>query len=183
MRVAAIGVGGAGGRIVDVLVQDEESRSVSYLTGVSVLDTDTSDATTLQAVPESARQLFGQVETGGVGTDRNQSKAAAIAEEERTEIRRAADATITSDTAAILLITSLAGGTGGGATPQLASALQEVYDHPIYTVSVLPAGHEDHPPENPARALQSLDRIVDTQIIFVDILLRLKAEESQALGY
>ena len=166
MRVAAIGVGGAGGRIVDALTQDDESRSVSYLTGACVLDTDSSDAAALTSVPEDARHLFGQVETGGAGTNGDQVQAATIAEDDRTEMRRAADSAITSDATAILLITSLGGGTGSGATPHLADALREVYEQPIYTVSVLPAAHEEVPSENPARALQSLDRVVDAQIVF-----------------
>lgn len=166
MRIAAIGVGGAGGRIVDALVRDDASRAATYLTGVCVLDTDNSDTAALTSVPEDARQLFGQVETGGAGTGGNQAEAATIADEEHLELRRAADDAITSDAAAILLVTSLGGGTGGGATPRLASALQEVYDQPIYTVTVLPAAHEDLPEENSARALQSLARIVDAQIVF-----------------
>ncbi|UHH26679.1 tubulin/FtsZ family protein [Halobacterium noricense] len=166
MRVVAIGVGGAGGRIVDALYQDDANRPASYLAGGCVLDTDGVDLAALTAVPEDARQLFGQAETNGNGTGGDREVAAAALEEDLVEMQRVVDSAVTSDAAAIILVTGLGGGTGSVATPKLADELQAVYNRPVYSVSVLPAAHEDIPAENPARALQSLDSVVDAQIVF-----------------
>lgn len=177
MRIAAIGVGGAGGRIVDALYQDDESRSTSYLAGGCVLDTDQEALTALAAVPEDARHLFGHLETGGTGTDGEQALAERVIEDARIEMRRAADAAITSQTDAILLVAGLGGGTGGGATSNLADALQDVYDRPVYAASVLPATHEELPADNPARGLQSVNSVVDAQLVF-DNEAWLRSDES-----
>jgi len=166
MRVAAIGIGGAGGRIVDALAKDDESRNVSYLDGACVLDTDRTALGNLHAVPESARHLFGQTKIGGTGADGDPSLAAAAFEANRIESRRAAEDAVTSEAAAIVLIASVGGGTGAGITAKLAGALQELYDRPLYAVTILPASHEDVPDENPARALQALDSVVDAQLVF-----------------
>lgn len=166
MRVVAIGVGGAGGRIVDALYQDNATRPVSYLAGGCVLDTDGVDLAALTAVPEDARHLFGQAETNGNGTGGDRELAAAALEEDSVELQRALDSAVTSDAAAILLLSGLGGGTGSVATPKLANELQAMYNRPVYSVSVLPAAHEDVPAENPAHALQSLDSVVDAQIVF-----------------
>ncbi|WP_134671804.1 tubulin/FtsZ family protein [Halorussus marinus] len=166
MRVVTIGVGGAGGRIVDALRRDEASRSASYLAGVRALDTDVEALSELDGLPDEARRQFGHVETDGTGTGGDRTAGVAAIETDLVEMRRAVDAAITSDAAAILLVAGLAGGTGSGATAHLAEALREVYDRPIYAVSVLPAAHEDVPRENAARGLQALHGAVDTQLVF-----------------
>jgi cell division GTPase FtsZ len=166
MRVAAIGVGGAGGRVIDALYEQHNSQSLSYLSGVSVLDTDRAELSELEGVPDDSKTLFGQVETGGTGSDGNQAQATAAIEDDLLEVRRAADSAIRSNTAAIILVAGLGGGTGSAVSPQLAKALQEVYDRPVYAVSILPATHEEVPRENPSKSLQALDKTVDAQIIF-----------------
>ena len=165
MRVVAIGVGGAGGRIVDALCRDDQSRSASYLAGVRALDTDRDALSELEAVPEEAKHLFGQVETSGTGTGGNRARAADAVEADLVETRRAVDPAVSSDAAAIVLVAGLGGGTGGVGTPELAASLQEVYDRPVYAVSVLPAAHEERD-ENAARGLQSLHGAVDAQLVF-----------------
>ncbi|WP_135806380.1 tubulin/FtsZ family protein [Halorussus marinus] len=166
MRVVTIGVGGAGGRIVDALWRDSDTRSASYLVGARVLDTDETALSALESVPPEARHLFGHVETGGTGTGGDRSKAITAIEDDILEMRRRIDTAVTSDAAAIILVAGLGGGTGSGVTPALARALREVYDRPIYTVSVLPASHEEVPPENPAHGLQTTHSVVDAQLVF-----------------
>ena len=41
MRVAAVGIGGAGGRIIDQLWRDNEQRETTYLGAACAVDTDT----------------------------------------------------------------------------------------------------------------------------------------------
>lgn len=166
MRIVAVGIGGAGSRVVDALCADNESRQTQYLTGVRALDTDRQELSELESVPETARKLFGQVRTNGAGTGGDQSLAVAAIEDDLLEVRRTVDSAIGSDAAAIFLITGLGGGTGNVVTPKLAEALQEIYERPVYAITILPAGHEEVPAEKASRGLQALDSVVDAQIVF-----------------
>lgn len=166
MRVATIGIGGAGGRIVDALWEENTTHESPYLAAARAFDTDTEALTALQALPQDARHTFGELETNGNGTDGDRTLGTAAIEADRIEMRRAVDTAITSDVDAIILVAGLGGGTGSGATPHLAQALRKVYDKPIYTVSVLPADHEDVSPTNVVRGLQTLEDVVDAQLVF-----------------
>ena len=166
MRVAAVGVGGAGGRIVDELRQDDERRETTYLGAACALDTDTEALDELEAVPGERRHSFGLLEANGTGTDGDRTTGIAAIEGERLEVRRAIDPLVTSDIDAVVLAAGLAGGTGGGATAYIADSLGDVYDVPIYCVSVLPAGWDDGAATNAVQALRALSSTVDGQLLF-----------------
>lgn len=166
MRVAAVGIGGAGGRVIDRLWRDNEQRETTYLGAACAVDTDTQALTQLNALPEDQRHSFGLLETDGDGTDGDRTSGIAAIEDERLEVRRAIDSLVTSDIDAIVLVAGLAGGTGGGATAYIADALEEIYAMPIYCVSVLPAGWDDEAAVNTMEALQTLKPTVDAQILF-----------------
>jgi cell division GTPase FtsZ len=164
MNIVAVGVGGAGGRIVDELHRDTAKRPVSYLAESIVVDTDRESLVALDHVPTENRHTFGEFSLEGSGTNGYREAAREAAVEQVTELRRAIDDAITTDVTGIVLAAGLGGGVGAGATPALASALASVYDRPIYTVSVLPAGGDETEAENAARALAELDEIVDCQL-------------------
>ncbi|UPV98938.1 tubulin/FtsZ family protein [Halorussus gelatinilyticus] len=166
MKVAAIGVGGAGGRIVDELARENKSRSVSYLTTAQVLDTEFEDLSALTTIPDDACHNFGHLETHGTGTDGNRTSGIAAIKEDLQEVRREIESAIPSETTAIFVVAGLGGGTGSGATSHLVQALREIFEIPLYAVSVLPAGNESIPPENTARGLKTVSEVVDAQIVF-----------------
>ncbi|MDS0261090.1 tubulin/FtsZ family protein [Haloarcula sp. S1CR25-12] len=166
MQIAAVGIGGAGGRIVDRLWRDNEHRDTTYLGAACVVDTDTQALDELDALPGDQRHAFGLLETDGNGTDGNRTNGIAAIEDERLEVRRAIDSLVTSDIDAIVLVAGLAGGTGSGATAHIADALGEIYTIPIYCVSVLPAGWDDDAAANTMQALRSLEATVDGRILF-----------------
>jgi len=166
MRVAAVGIGGAGGRIVDRLWQDNKHRETSYLGGACVVDTDTGALGELTALPGNRRHGFGLFQTDGTGTDGDRTNGIAAIEDDRLEVRRAIDPLVTSDIDAIILVAGLAGGTGSGATAHIADALAEIYTMPIYCVSVLPAGWDDEAAANTMQALRTLEATVEGQILF-----------------
>ncbi|AUG49337.1 cell division protein [Haloarcula taiwanensis] len=166
MRVAAVGIGGAGGRIVERLWQDNERREGPYLGAACALDTDTEALGELDGLPSDRRHAFGLSETTGTGTNGDRASGIAAIEDERLEIRRAIDELITSDIDAIVLVAGLAGGTGSGATAHVAHALREVYSLPLYCLAVLPAGRDDDAAANTMQALQALESPVDGQILF-----------------
>jgi cell division GTPase FtsZ len=166
MRIAAIGVGGAGGRIIDTLWRDNESRKASYLSDACAVDTDADAVKQLRSVPTEQRHTFGLTETSGDGTGGDRTAGTSAIESDKLEVRRAIDAIITSDVDAIVLVAGLAGGTGGGATPHIAAAIKEVYDRPLYTVSVLPATVEGDEGTNALRSLQTIESTTDSVVLF-----------------
>jgi len=166
MQIAAVGVGGAGGRIVDRLYRDDQARSTSYLGGTCVVDTDTDELQSLRAIPDADRHAFGQFVTDGTGTDGDRTAGVAAIEDDRLPVRRAIDPLVTSDVDGIVLVAGLAGGTGGGATAHIADALSEIYERPLYAVSVLPAGGDEQAATNTIQSLRALGSVVDGQLLF-----------------
>lgn len=168
MNIAAIGVGGAGGRIVDRLAREFGTGASSPLVTVHAIDTDRASLDALGAVPNDARHAIGQFETGGEGTDGDREQAAGIVEDERMEIRRTVEDAIPTTVDAIVIAAGLAGGTGSAVTPALAGGLATVYEQPVYTVSVLPAEEEtdDQRRANTAQALTGLEEGATAQIVF-----------------
>lgn len=179
MNIAAIGIGGAGGRVVDLLAAEHGTGDHSSLAAVHAIDTDTESLQRLDAVPQAARHGIGQFETGGDGTDGDRTLAGEIIEAEKTELRRAVEDGIATTVDAIVLVAGLAGGTGGAATPPLAAGLRRVYEQPVYTVSILPAStatdetSEETGRVNTAHALSGLEEHATAQIVFDnDVWLR-----------
>ena len=166
MRVAAVGIGDAGGRIVERLWQDNERREATYLGAACAVDTDTEALDELSALPDNRRHAFGLSETNGTGTNGDRTNGTAAIEDERLEVRRSIDELVTSDIDAVVLVAGLAGGTGSGATAHIADALREVYTIPVYCLSVLPAGRDDEAAANTVQALRALKSTVDGQILF-----------------
>jgi len=166
MRVAAVGIGGAGGRIVERLWQDNERRETTYLGAACAVDTDTEALDELDALPDDRRHAFGLSETNGAGTNGDRTNGTAAIEDERLEVRRPIDQLVTSDIDALVLVAGLAGGTGSGATAHIADALREIYTIPVYCLSVLPAGRDDEAAANTIQALRALEPTVDGQILF-----------------
>ncbi|KAA9396061.1 cell division protein [Haloarcula sp. CBA1130] len=166
MRVAAVGIGGAGGRIVERLWQDNKRRDTTYLGAACAIDTDTEALDELDALPDDRRYTFGLSETNGTGTNGDRTTGTAAIEDERLEVRRALDQLVTSDIDAILLVAGLAGGTGSGTTAHIAAALREIYTIPVYCLSVLPAGRDNGAATNTLQALRALEATVDGQILF-----------------
>lgn len=168
MDIAAIGVGGAGGRIVDRLARELGTGAGSPLETVHAIDTDTESLEALESVPTDARHAIGQFETGGDGTDGDREQAAEIIENERMEIRRAVEDGIPTTVDALVVAAGLAGGTGSAVTPSLAAGLAKVYEQPIYAVSILPAEADTGERErsNTAAALTGLEDSATAQIVF-----------------
>jgi len=166
MEVVAVGVGGAGGRIVDELHRNNVSRPLSFLSASHVFDTDTASLNALDRVREDARHSFGTFEFSASGTDGDREGVAEALAEQVTEMRREIDDSITTNVTGIVLAAGLGGGVGAGATPILAREIGEIYDRPVYCISVLPTADSETAAENAAYALDALDGVVDCQIAF-----------------
>jgi len=173
MKLALVGVGSAGARIVDRILEleVESGRNISNGNAL-VFDTAQAAFADLEYVPEENRAVFGdiypRVEANGEdGTDGDPDLGVEVAREDIHELRRAFDVLEFTDVDATLLVAGLGGGTGGGAGAVLLEELQSVDEKPVYALGVLPADAEsDQAALNAARSLQSFVTIADNTICF-----------------
>jgi cell division GTPase FtsZ len=136
MRAHVIGLGGAGGRIVDRLATDRDHER--FLHGVSAFDTDRAALASLSAVGEARRHRFGDT-AGGEGLTGDLHAGREIGDVHANELCRAMDDQRPSLAEVFVLIVGLGGGAGGGAAPALAAELRRLYDTPVYAIGLLPA--------------------------------------------
>lgn len=173
MQLTVCGFGGAGCRIADRLVAADGDRGRSFVVDSVGIDTDQPDLSSLAAIPDDSRHLYGVIEAEGEGVDGDRSVGAAAAKNGATEITNAVDDAISSQTDAILCCVGLAGGSGATALPRVADELRRVYDIPVYGLGILPAvaataddGSTPMAARNTGRALADIATAIDALLLF-----------------
>lgn len=167
MDIALIGVGQAGGRLVDSFLDVDDWLVDDPIVGACAIDTSRAYLEDLSAVPETQRQLIGTDRAKGHGVGADNELAATIAKDERTTILNAIDSLSIGESDAILTVAGLGGGTGSGATPTIAEALRETYDIPVYGLGILPHTAESLIRTlNAARSLRSFRHSTDHVFLF-----------------
>ncbi|MDZ7700782.1 MAG: tubulin/FtsZ family protein [Halobacteriales archaeon] len=167
MKLALIGFGQAGGKIVDkFLWYDQQTRSNIVRSAVAV-NTAKADLIGLDYVPDENRVLIGQSRVKGHGVGADNELGAEIAEEDIDEIQGAVDNVPVHEIDAFLVISALGGGTGSGGSPVVARHLKRIYTEPVYGLGVLPASDEGGIYTlNAARSFQTFVREVDNLLVF-----------------
>ena len=170
MRLAVVGVGGAGSRIVDRVLEFERASGRNLCDGNTLLvDSGTSAFDAAGHVPEERRLVIGDVQwdVDDTSIDGDPDVAAAVAREEPTEIVRAFDLIEFHQVDGVLVVAGLAGGTGGGAGAVVIDQLQTICDEPVYAVGVLPAESEGQESAlTAARTLRSFVERADNVLVF-----------------
>lgn len=183
MRLAAIGVGQAGGKILDQLLTYDQRWGYGFITSATALNTARADLEGLDAVPDHRRILFGQTKAHGHGVGADNELGARIATDEEAIIAGALDDVDIGKTDAFLVIAALGGGTGSGAGPVIARQLDYIYDEPVYGLGVLPASNEGGLYSlNAARSLKSFVNETDNLLVFDNDAWR-RPSESIESGY
>ncbi len=185
MKLGTIGVGNAGSKIVDKMVEFEELTDRNLCRHVLVINTARTDLAKPDHIPDNRRVLIGDThqKSKGHGVGGDVDVGAEVAKNDIDEIRRAFDDVEIHEVDAILVAASLGGGTGSGAGPVVINELQEMYDEPVYALGVLPGKYEGgRPALNAARSLQSFVTNVDNFIGFDNDAWRSK-EQSVEQGY
>ena len=180
MKLLVCGVGGAGCRLADRLVEADGDRNRSFVVDSVAFDTDQPVLSGLEHVPEDNRHLYGVIEAEGEGVDGNRSVGAAAASSNTTELSNAVSELTAGEASAVVCCVGLAGGSGATALPLLATEFGHVYDLPVYGVGILPAVEaraESTQAINTGRALSDLREATDSLIVF-DNQLWLKSGES-----
>ncbi|WP_411967170.1 tubulin/FtsZ family protein [Haloferax sp. YSSS75] len=170
MKLAVVGVGNAGSRIVNQVLEFESETGRNLCNGNSLLINSTPPAFDVpEHVPEERRLTIGDVywEADGEDIDGDPDLAAEIAREEKNDIIRAFDLIEFHQVDGILVVAGLGRGTGGGAGAVVIDQLKNICDEPVYAVGVLPATSEgEEPALTAARTLQSFVAKADNVITF-----------------
>jgi cell division GTPase FtsZ len=183
MKLAMIGFGQAGGKIVDKFLEYDERTGSGIVRSAVAVNTAKADLLGLDRIPEENRVLIGQARVKGHGVGADNELGAEIAEEDIDEIQGAIDNIPVHEVDAFLIIAGLGGGTGSGGSPVLAKHLKRIYTEPVYGLGVLPGGDEGGIYTlNAARSFQTFVREVDNLLVFDNDAWR-KTGESVEGGY
>ena len=183
MKLAMIGFGQAGGKIVDKFLEYDDRTGSGIVRSAVAVNTAKADLLGLENVPEENRVLIGQARVKGHGVGADNELGAEIAEEDIDEVQGAIDNIPVHEVDAFLIIAGLGGGTGSGGSPVLAKHLKRIYTEPVYGMGILPGGDEGGIYTlNAARSFQTFVREVDNLLVFDNDAWR-KSGESVEGGY
>ncbi|WP_276261479.1 tubulin/FtsZ family protein [Haloglomus litoreum] len=169
MKLAVVGFGNAGGKVLDELLAFEDDTGRAMVSAALAINSAKVDLARLERVPDSYRVLVGQadgrVKGHGVGSDPD--LGASITEADMHEIDRALDQVPLYEIDAFLVIAGLGGGTGSGGAPKLTKHLREIYEEPVYGLGILPSEDEGgRAALNAARSLRSFTEAASNLILF-----------------
>jgi len=183
MKLAMIGFGQAGGKIVDKFVEYDERTGSDIVRSAVAVNTAKADLMGLEKIPEDNRVLIGQSRVKGHGVGADNELGAEIAEEDIDEVQGSIDNIPVHEIDAFLIVSGLGGGTGSGGSPVLAKHLKRIYTEPVYGLGILPGSDEGGIYTlNAARSFQTFVREVDNLLVFDNDAWR-KAGESVEGGY
>ncbi|MFC7074645.1 tubulin/FtsZ family protein [Halovenus rubra] len=183
MKLAMIGFGQAGGKIVDKFLEYDARTGSGIVQSAIAVNTAKADLMGLENIPEDNRVLIGQARVKGHGVGADNELGAEIAEEDIDEVQGAIDSVPVHEIDAFLIVAGLGGGTGSGGSPVLAKHLKRIYTEPVYGLGILPGGDEGGIYTlNAARSFQTFVREVDNLLVFDNDAWR-KTGESVEGGY
>ena len=183
MKLAMIGFGQAGGKIVDKFIEYDQRTGSGIVQSAIAVNTAKADLMGLNHVPEDNRVLIGQARVKGHGVGADNELGAEIAEEDIDEVQGAIDNVPVHEIDAFLIVAGLGGGTGSGGSPVLAKHLKRIYTEPVYGLGILPGSDEGGIYTlNAARSFQTFVREVDNLLVFDNDAWR-KTGESVEGGY
>ncbi len=183
MKLAMIGFGQAGGKIVDKFLEYDQRTQSGIVRAAVAVNTARADLMGLQHVPEENRVLIGQSRVKGHGVGADNELGAEIAEEDIDEVQGAIDSIPVHEVDAFLIIAGMGGGSGSGGAPVIAKHLKRIYTEPVYGLGILPGGDEGGIYTlNAARSFQTFVREVDNLMVFDNDAWR-QAGESMEGGY
>ncbi|EMA71018.1 tubulin/FtsZ family protein [Halorubrum distributum] len=169
MKLATIGVGNAGSKLIDQMIDFEFETGRNLCRHALVINTARTDLAKPQHLDDDRRVLIGDThqKARGHGVGGDAEIGAEVAKTDIDEIRRVFDDVEIHEVDAVLVAAGLGGGTGSGAAPVVIDELQKMYDEPVYGLGVLPGTYEGgRPALNAARSLQSFVNKVDNFIAF-----------------
>ena len=166
MRIFFIGFGQAGGKIVDMFIEQDKKLGKNSFRAIAV-NTARTDLMGLKHIELKDRILIGQTVVKGHGVGTDNAAGARITMDEADAIISAIDRRGTHDVDAFMIVAGLGGGTGSGGTPVLVRQLKKIYHEPVYVLGILPAPEEGKLYSfNAARSLTTLIKEADNTFVF-----------------
>jgi cell division GTPase FtsZ len=169
MKLALVGVGGAGCRLADAIrgVEVAGDRQLCYGHLLTVDISRTVGDGFDHVSPDQHVTIGDTHREVDVGVDGDQDLAVEIIRTDFPEIHRCLDSIPMRKLDGVLVVAGLGGGTGSGAGAVLVERLQDLYDKPVYVLGVLPATAEgDRAALNAARSLRSIVPAADSVMLF-----------------
>lgn len=169
MRIALIGVGQAGGKIADRLLEYDVKREDTgeFVQGCIAVNTARQDLQGLNTIPEDNRILIGESTVKGNGVGADNTKGRDVMAKEYNEVISNLDDVPIHKVDAFVISAALGGGTGSGGLPVLARELKKTYSEPVYGIGVLPSKDEGTIYSlNAARSLESCVEQTDNLMVF-----------------
>ncbi len=183
MKLALVGFGQAGGKIVDKFLWYDQKTGNDIVRSAAAVNTAKADLLGLDYVPDENRVLIGQSRVKGHGVGADNELGAEIGEEEIDEIQTTLDSVPVHEIDAFLIVAALGGGTGSGGAPVLAKHLKRIYTEPVYGLGIMPASDEGGIYTlNAARSFKDFVREADNLLLFDNDAWR-KTGESIESGY
>jgi cell division GTPase FtsZ len=183
MQLALVGVGQAGGKIVDAIVSYDSRAEMGFVHDAVAVNTARADLLGLETVPLDRRVLVGGSRLKGHGTGADNELGADVASEDLDDVMAAIDEAGVYEVDAFLLVAGLGGGTGSGAGPVIARELGRRYTEPVYGLGVPPGRNEGSIYTlNAARSFLTFVDHVDNLLVFDNDAWR-EGEESLRAGY
>ena len=169
MKLALVGVGGGGSRLVDTIrgLETTGDRKLCYGNLLTIDVSRTADVDFEHVSPEQHVTIGDTHREVDEGVDGAQDLAVEIVRADFPEINRSLDSIPMRKLDGVLVVASLGGGTGSGAGAVLVERLQELYDKPVYVLGILPAAKAaDRAALNAARSLRSIVPAADSVMLF-----------------
>lgn len=169
MRIGLIGVGQAGGKITDTLLEYDLNLGSNFIKDCVAVNTARQDLNGLSNIPDDSehRILIGESEVKGNGVGADNKKGRDVMRKDVDEVIDVVDKMPSHDLDAFVIVASLGGGTGSGGMPVLADEMKKMYSEPVYGLGILPSENEGQIyTVNAARSLQSCVDKTDNLMIF-----------------
>jgi cell division GTPase FtsZ len=184
MKLALIGFGQAGGKIVDKFLWYDQQTKSNIVRSAIVINTAKADLMGLSLVDPSQRILIGQERVKGHGVGADNELGAQIAEEGLDVMQNIIDKIPTHEIDAFLIVAALGGGTGSGGGPVLARHLKKLYtQEPVYGLGIIPSVDEGGIYTlNAARSFQAFVKETDNLLVFDNNAWRVGGESVEG-GY
>jgi cell division GTPase FtsZ len=183
MKLALVGVGQAGGKVMEAIMAYDDRTGVGFVADAVAVNTARADLVGLERTPLDRRILVGGARLKGHGTGADNELGAEVASEDLDEVMRAVDEVAVHETDAFLVVAGLGGGTGSGAAPVVARELRRRYTEPVYGLGILPGRTEGSIYAlNAARSFVTFVEQVDNLLLFDNDAWR-EGGESLRTGY
>lgn len=168
MRIGLIGIGQAGGRIVDLFTYHSMFGWGRDLIPLSlVVNTADSDLLVLKTIKKRDQLLIGTSRVRGHGVGLIRETGADIMESTLPSVMRTIVERHLEYIDAFCVVIGLGGGTGSGGAPVLARRLGQLYTQPTFVIGILPGVNEGElMAENAIYCLKELYPVVDGILLF-----------------